>query len=56
MFDNELIALPCGPNSIRFRLPFVIQPEEIDEILNRTEASLRPPTREHALTRQEKGG
>ena len=56
MFDHELIALPCGPSSIRFRLPFVIQPDEIDEILNRTEASLRPPSREHALTRQEKGG
>ncbi|MDH3306319.1 MAG: L-lysine 6-transaminase [Acidimicrobiia bacterium] len=56
MFDNELMALPCGPNSIRFRLPFVIQPGEIDEILNRTEASLRPPTRERPLTRQELGG
>lgn len=56
MFDNELLALPCGPRSIRFRLPFVIQPEEIDEILNRTELSLQTPGRDHALTRQEKGG
>jgi L-lysine 6-transaminase len=40
MFDNELLALPSGPTSIRFRLPFVIQPDEIDEILNRLEASL----------------
>jgi 4-aminobutyrate aminotransferase-like enzyme len=56
MFDNELLALPCGPRSIRFRLPFVIQPEEIDEILNRTEVSLRPPSLVHPMTRQEKGG
>ncbi len=56
MFDNELIALPCGPRSIRFRLPYVISAEEIDEILARTEASLRPPTRQDGLTRQEKGG
>jgi L-lysine 6-transaminase len=56
MFDNELIALPCGPNSVRYRLPYVIQAAEIDEILNRTEASLLPPTRREGLTRQEKGG
>jgi 4-aminobutyrate aminotransferase-like enzyme len=56
MFDNELIALPCGPRSIRFRLPYVISADEIDEILARTEASLRPPTRQDGLTRQEKGG
>lgn len=56
MFENELLALPCGPRSIRFRLPFVIQPEEIDEVLNRTEMSLRRPIRDHALTRQERGG
>jgi L-lysine 6-transaminase len=40
MFDNELLALPSGPVAIRFRLPFVIQAAEIDEILNRVEASL----------------
>jgi L-lysine 6-transaminase len=56
MFENELMALPCGPRSIRFRLPFVIQPEEVDEILNRTEASLRPSSRVHPMTRQEQGG
>ena len=56
MFDNELIALPCGPNSIRYRLPYVIEPTEVDEVLNRTEDSLRPPTRREGLTRQEKGG
>ena len=56
MFDNELIALPCGPSSIRFRLPYVIKFDEIDEILARTEASLRPPARQPLLSRQEKGG
>jgi L-lysine 6-transaminase len=56
MFDNELLALPCGPRSIRFRLPFVVQTEEVDEMLNRTEASLRPPSLVHPMTRQEKGG
>jgi L-lysine 6-transaminase len=56
MFDNELLALPCGPNSIRFRLPYVIEPDDVDEILDRTEASLRPPSRADGLTRQEKGG
>jgi len=40
MFDNELLALPSGPTAIRFRLPFVIQAGEVDEILNRVEASL----------------
>jgi L-lysine 6-transaminase len=40
MFDHELLALPSGPRAIRFRLPFVINAAEIDEILNRVEASL----------------
>ena len=40
MFDKGLLALPSGPTAIRFRLPFVIQAEEIDEILNRVEAGL----------------
>jgi L-lysine 6-transaminase len=41
-FARELILLPCGPRSVRFRLPFVITPAEIDDILNRVEASLPP--------------
>ncbi|MBU1226272.1 MAG: L-lysine 6-transaminase [Actinobacteria bacterium] len=40
MFANETLALPSGPRAIRFRLPFVIQPDEIDELLTRVEASL----------------
>jgi L-lysine 6-transaminase len=40
MFARELVLLPSGSRAIRFRLPFVISPAEIDEILNRVEASL----------------
>jgi L-lysine 6-transaminase len=40
MFARELVLLPSGARAIRFRLPFVIGPAEVDEILNRVEASL----------------
>lgn len=40
MYARELVLLPSGESSIRFRLPFVIAPAEIDEILDRVEASL----------------
>ena len=40
MFDNELLALPSGPEAIRFRLPYVINAGEIDEMLNRVAASV----------------
>jgi L-lysine 6-transaminase len=40
MFGNELLALPSGQISIRFRLPYVIAAGEIDDILSRLEASL----------------
>ena len=40
MFENEALALPSGPRAIRFRLPFVIKVNEIDELLSRIEASL----------------
>ncbi|HUU60991.1 MAG TPA: L-lysine 6-transaminase [Acidimicrobiia bacterium] len=40
MFARELVVLPSGARAIRFRLPFIINPAEIDEILNRVEASL----------------
>jgi L-lysine 6-transaminase len=39
-FANELLVLPSGPKSIRFRLPFVMDAGHIDEVLNRVEASL----------------
>ena len=40
LFQNEVLALPSGPTSIRFRLPFVIQEAEIDELLARLRSSL----------------
>jgi len=43
LFAKQLIALPSGPTSIRFRLPFVITASEVDEVLTRIAACL--PTR-----------
>ena len=40
MFAREMVILASGSRAIRFRLPFVISPAEVDEILNRVEASL----------------
>jgi len=40
LFEREVLALPSGETAIRFRLPFVIQAEEIDELLGRLAASL----------------
>jgi L-lysine 6-transaminase len=38
LFARELVALPSGPTSVRFRLPLIINAAEVDEILNRVEA------------------
>ncbi|MCJ7726822.1 MAG: L-lysine 6-transaminase [Acidimicrobiia bacterium] len=40
LFANEVLALPSGPDAVRFRLPFVIQAAEIDELLARLRSSL----------------
>jgi acetylornithine/succinyldiaminopimelate/putrescine aminotransferase len=40
LFDHEMMALPSGPEAIRFRLPYVIAPHEVDEMLNRVAASV----------------
>ncbi|MCZ6599155.1 MAG: L-lysine 6-transaminase [Planctomycetota bacterium] len=40
LFDQRVLALRAGPDSIRFRLPLVIQPEEVDILLDRVEAAL----------------
>ncbi len=40
MFDREVMALPSGPESVRFRLPLIISEAEIDELLNRIETCL----------------
>ncbi|MHC4338779.1 MAG: L-lysine 6-transaminase [Planctomycetota bacterium] len=45
MYDNRLLALPCGKVSIRFRLPMVIASSEVDAILERVEESLRARTK-----------
>jgi L-lysine 6-transaminase len=38
--DEGLLALPCGPSSVRFRPPLVLTAEEADEGLRRTQAGL----------------
>lgn len=40
MFDQRLLALTCGPDSVRLRLPLVIDADEVDQILDRTRASV----------------
>jgi len=40
MFEKELLALPSGEKSIRFRLPLVVSADDIRTILERIEASL----------------
>ncbi|HED64912.1 MAG TPA: L-lysine 6-transaminase [Planctomycetes bacterium] len=35
LFEKEMMALAAGPNSVRFRLPLVINASEVDEILGR---------------------
>ena len=38
MFAKQVLALPCGKRSVRFRLPLVINESEVDELLNCVEA------------------
>lgn len=40
MNDQDLMALPCGERSVRFRPPLVVSREEIDEALRRSERAL----------------
>ena len=35
LFDRKVMALPCGDDSVRFRLPLNFSREEADELLNR---------------------
>jgi L-lysine 6-transaminase len=35
LYDRRVLVLPCGPRSIRFRLPFVLKKEEVDFALER---------------------
>ena len=38
LFDKDMMALACGAESIRFRLPLVISESEVDEMLSRIAA------------------
>jgi L-lysine 6-transaminase len=40
LFEHQVIALPCGETSVRFRLPFVMSEAEADTLLERTAASV----------------
>jgi L-lysine 6-transaminase len=40
MMDRQLMALPCGKASVRFRLPLVVSAAEIGEVLSRVESSV----------------
>ena len=35
LFENEVLALPCGTRSVRFRLPFTIEASEVAVLLDR---------------------
>lgn len=39
MRDHQMMALFCGPSSVRFRLPFVMGDREVSEALARVEAA-----------------
>ena len=36
LYEHLVIALPCGTDSVRFRLPLNVTTEEVDELLSRT--------------------
>ncbi len=38
LMDKKVMALPCGDDSVRFRLPLVINESEVDELLSRVAA------------------
>jgi L-lysine 6-transaminase len=40
LFARQVVVLPSGPRAVRFRLPFVMTPPEVDELLARLEASV----------------
>jgi L-lysine 6-transaminase len=45
LFDRKVIALPCGEDSVRFRLPLNFSTAEADELLNRVESCVPLVTR-----------
>jgi len=36
LFDQKVLALGCGPDSVRFRLPLIVSDAELDTLLERT--------------------
>ncbi len=40
MWDVGVIALPCGVQSVRFRLPLIMTIDDADELLNRTQTAV----------------
>ena len=42
LFEQRVLALPCGEDSIRFRLPLIITDADVDELLARTAECARP--------------
>lgn len=45
MFERKVIALPCGEDTVRFRLPLNFSMEEADELLSRVESCVPLTTR-----------
>ena len=41
LFERKTIALSCGVDSLRFRLPMIMTTSEADELLDRFEASVK---------------
>ena len=39
LFEHKVIALPCGDQSMRFRLPLIMTIEEADHLLNAVESA-----------------
>jgi L-lysine 6-transaminase len=39
MREAHMLVLACGPNSVRFRLPFVMTPAEVDQAVARVAAA-----------------
>ncbi|MCP4836738.1 MAG: L-lysine 6-transaminase [Phycisphaera sp.] len=40
-YDERLLVLPCGPQSLRLRIPLNLEASEADEVLNRFEAAVK---------------
>jgi L-lysine 6-transaminase len=40
LFEARVLALPCGPTSVRFRLPLIMTEPEADELLDRAEHAI----------------